>query len=227
MKKKLIIFGTGKIADVIYYYASEECDFKIAAFCVDKEFKTSREFHQLPVISIDEIVNKFPPDTHDMFIAIGYHDLNQIRADRCAQAIKLGYNLVSVISPQCKIPSNVNIGWNCFIMPPALIHPCVSIKNNVFIFSGALVAHHSVIDDNCWLTSSCNISGNVVVGANTFIAVNATIGHSVTIGKNCFLGANTLVTKNLDEEKVVISESSKPIRLTSRQFLKMSSFSSL
>jgi acetyltransferase-like isoleucine patch superfamily enzyme len=90
-----------------------------------------------------------------------------------------------------------------------------------------MVAHHSVIEDNCWLTSCCNISGNVSIGANTFIAVNATVGHSVVIGKNCFLGANSLVTKNLEDEKVVISESSKPLRLSSRQFLRMSNFSSL
>jgi acetyltransferase-like isoleucine patch superfamily enzyme len=90
-----------------------------------------------------------------------------------------------------------------------------------------MIAHHSVVDDNCWLTSCCNISGNVHLGANTFVAVNATVGHSVTIGKNCFLGANSLSTKNLEDEKVVIEESTKPIRLTSSQFLRMSSFSNL
>jgi UDP-3-O-[3-hydroxymyristoyl] glucosamine N-acyltransferase len=90
-----------------------------------------------------------------------------------------------------------------------------------------MVAHHSIIDDNCWLTSCCNISGNVHIGANTFVAVNATVGHSVIVGKNCFLGANSLLTKNLENDKVIISESSKPIRLTSSQFLRISSFSNL
>ncbi len=109
----------------------------------------------------------------------------------------------------------------------ALFIPALQLKNNVFVFSGAMVGHHSVIDDNCWLTSSCNISGNVHIGANTFMAVNATVGHSVSIGKNCFIGANALVTKNLEDEKVVIAESSKPLRLNSSQFLRMSNFSSL
>ena len=162
-----------------------------------------------------------------MFIAVGYHDLNRLREKKCAEAIEKGYLLVSIISPLCNIPSNVRVGWNCFIMPPALIHPCTELKNNVFVWSGAMVAHHSIIHDNCWLTSCCNISGNVNIGSNTFVAVNATVGHSVTIGKNCFLGANCLVTKDLIEDGVVIAESSKPIRLTSSQFLRMSSFSSL
>ncbi len=162
-----------------------------------------------------------------MFIAIGYHDLNRLREARCNEAIAKGYELVSIISPLANLPKNVSVGWNCFIMPPCFIHPCVSLKNDVFVFNGAMVGHHSVIDDHCWLTSSCNIAGNVCLGSNTFMAINSTIGHSVSIGKNCFIGANALITKDLEEDKVVITESSKPIRLNSRQFLKISNFSSL
>jgi len=227
MKKPLIIFGTGKIADVIYYYAKTECGFDVTAFCVDNDYKTQETFNGLPVYAFEDIEQRFSPDGYDMFVAVGYHDLNRVRETKCSAALAKGYHLVSIISPLCQLPSNTSTGWNCFIMPPAIVHPCVQIGNNVFIWSGAMVAHHSTIEDNCWLTSCANVSGNVKLGANTFMAVNATIGHSVNIGKNCFLGANTLVTKNLDDDKVVIAESSKPIRLTSSQFLKMSAFSSL
>jgi sugar O-acyltransferase (sialic acid O-acetyltransferase NeuD family) len=227
MKKKLVIFGIGKIADVVYYYASSECDFEVAAFCADNEFIKVDTFNGLPVVSFEEVEQKFHPSEYDMFVAVGYQDLNRLREKKCKEAREKGYSLVSVISPHCNIPTNVTIGWNCFIMPPALIHPCTVLKNNVFVWSGAMVAHHTIIEDNCWLTSCCNISGNVKIGANTFLAVNATVGHSITIGKNCFLGANTLVTKNLDDDKVVITESQKPLRLTSSQFLRMSNFSSL
>jgi sugar O-acyltransferase (sialic acid O-acetyltransferase NeuD family) len=227
MKKSLIIFGIGKIAEVVYYYAKEECNYDVVAFTVDGQHKKLETFQGLPVVAFENIELTHDSDQYDMFVAVGYHDLNKLRERKCSEAISKGYKLVSVVSPLVNLPTNVSIGWNCFIMPPSLIHPCVQIKNNVFVFSGAMIAHHSVIDDNCWLTSCCNISGNVKIGANTFIAVNATIGHSVNIGKNCFLGANTLVTRNLEDEKVVISESSKPLRLTSSQFLRMSSFSNL
>ena len=227
MKKDLVIFGIGKIAEVVYYYAKEECGFNVVAFAVDEGYKSSDSFQGLPVVSFDKVELTLPPEKVEMFIAVGYHDLNKLREIKCAEARAKGYNLISVISPKANLPLNVKVGWNCFIMPPSFVHPCVQIKNNVFVFSGAMVAHHSVIEDNCWLTSCCNISGNVKIGSNTFVAVNATIGHSVTIGKNCFLGANSLVTKDLEDEKVVITESTKPLRLTSSQFLRMSSFSNL
>jgi UDP-3-O-[3-hydroxymyristoyl] glucosamine N-acyltransferase len=112
-------------------------------------------------------------------------------------------------------------------MPPSIIHPCVTLGNNVFVWSGALVGHHTVVGDHCWLTSHCHIGGNVQIGHNSFVALNATVGHSVTIGNECFLGANTLVNKELLDGQVVIAESSKAIKLNSKQFLKFSSFSSL
>lgn len=227
MKKKLVIFGIGKIAEVVFYYAKHECNYNVTGFCVDEQYKTSDTFNGLPVVGFDNVEQAFPPSLHDMFIAVGYHDLNRLRAAKCSEALSKGYELVSVISSLANVPKNVTLGHNCFIMPPAIIHPCVTLKNNVFVWSGTLVGHHSIVEDNCWLTSSCNIGGNVHIGANTFMAINATIGHSVNVGANCFIGSNALVTKDLEDEKVVIMESTKPLRLTSRQFLRISNFSNL
>jgi sugar O-acyltransferase (sialic acid O-acetyltransferase NeuD family) len=227
MKKGLVIFGVGKIAEVVHYYAKEECGFNVAAFCVDAAYRKEDSFIGTPVVSFEGVEKLFPPSDFDMFVAIGYHDLNRLRAAKCAEARAKGYALVSIVSPHAHVPSNVKMGWNCFIMPPAVVHPCVTLGNDVFVWSGSMVGHHSVIGDHCWLTSSCNISGNVSMGDFTFAAVNATVGHSVKIGAKCFLGANTLVTKDLADGGVVIQESSKPIRLNSEQFLRMSNFSNL
>lgn len=227
MKKKLIIFGVGKIAEVVHYYATEECGFDVAAFCVDKPFKKSDNFLNKPVVTFDDVEILFPASEYDMFIAIGYHDLNNLRKDKCSQAHVKGYHLVSIVSPLCKLPQTVTLGFNCFVMPPAIIHPCVRIGNNVFVWSGALIGHHSFIEDDCWLTSNCNIGGDVKIGKRVFIALNATISNSVIIGNECFIGANTLVTKKMEDGQVVISEPSKPIKLNSEQFLRISSFNSL
>lgn len=227
MSKALVIFGTGKIAEVVHYYAVNECGLKVIAFCVDAAYKNVDHFLGLPVVNFEDVENMYPPSAYQMFVALGYHDLNRLRETKCNSAMQKGYELVSVISPLTNLPANIITGYNCFIMPPAIVHPCVVLGNNVFVWSGSVVGHHSLIEDNCWLTSACNISGNVRLGANSFVAVNATIGHSVHIKKNCFIGANALVTKNLEADQVVIVESTKPFRLNSRQFLRFSNFSSL
>lgn len=227
MNKKLIIFGTGKIAEVVGYYAMQECDFEVAAFTVDREYMVGSEFCGRPVVPFDELMDHYPPSEYNGFVAVGYHNLNGLRAGMVSRLKEKGYGLVSVIPKTGALPGNVSIGENCFIMPPAIIHPFVSIGNNVFVWSGAMVGHHSLIGDNCWLTSTCNIGGNCRIGKNTFIAMDATIGHSVTIGQDCFIGSGTLTIKNLDDEKVVISEASKPIKVSTKQFLRFANFSDL
>jgi len=225
--KKLIIFGTGKIADVIFYYAAHECGLEIAAFTVDREYLKINTFNGLPVIPFDEVEIRYPASEYSMFIALGYHDMNSLRERKYHESRNKGYEIISIVSPYCKLPANVKYGENCFIMPPASIHPHVELGNNVFVFSGAMIGHHSKIGDNCWLTSCANISGVVTVGRNCFFAVNSTAGHGVTIGDECFIGANALVTKCLEPKKVVIVPATPVFKLESDKFLKLSKFSEL
>lgn len=226
--KEIVIFGTGKIAEVIYYYAHQECGFKVAAFTTDAAYlPNGNTFLEKTVVAFQEVEHHYPPAQYDLFVAIGYHDLNKLRETRCQEAKDKGYQLVSIVPASANLPSNVVYGDNCFIMPPALIHPCVTIGNNVFVWNGAMIGHHSVIGDNCWITSCANISGDVVVGKNCFFAVNATVGHGVKIGEECFFGANSLLTQDVDADKVLINPSTKPFRLNSKQFLRMSTFGNL
>jgi sugar O-acyltransferase (sialic acid O-acetyltransferase NeuD family) len=227
MTKEIIIFGVGKIADVIQFHMREESGMTVKAFTVDAKYITEPEFNGLPVVAFENIEALYPPDKYAFFVAIGYHDLNAVRAAKVKEVEDKGYEVISYIHPNSGVPKDLVHGKNCFVMNNVSIHPRVVLGDNVFVWSGAMIGHHSNIGNDCWLTSSCNISGNVTIGNNAFIAVNATIGHSVTIGNNCFLGANTLVVKSLEDDKCVITESSKAIKLTSRQFLKMSHFSNL
>jgi len=227
MSKGVIIFGVGKIADVIQFYMREESNMNVVAFTVDGKYITDKEFNGLPVVPFEDIEQAYPPADYDFFVAIGYHDLNAVRGAKVAEVEAKGYKVISYIHPDSSAPRDLVYGKNCFIMNNVCIHPRVKLGDNVFVWSGVMIGHHSEIGNDCWLTSSCNISGNVTIGNNAFVAVNATVGHSVTIGNNVFLGANTLTIKNLEDDKTVITESDKPIKLTSRQFLKMSSFSNI
>lgn len=225
--KGIIIFGTGKIADVIQYYMREESKLPVKAFTADKEYITEKSFNGLPVVPFEDIEKSYPPEQHDMFIATGYQDLNALREEKMKEAEKKGYHLISYIHPQSFIPRDLEHGKNCFIMSNVNIHPRVKLGHNVFIWSGAMIGHHSRIGSHNWFTSAVNVGGNVTIGNNCFFAMNATVGHSISIGDSCFLGANCLVTKNAENGKVFVEESTKAMRLNSKQFLRMSSFSSL
>ena len=225
--KPIVLFGTGKIAEVVLYFLRHNSDRTVSACTVDRSFLPGPEWQGLPVIPFDDVAQSHPPADYDMFIALGYQEMNALRTAKCVEARSLGYTLASYVHPQSGLPSDCVHGDNCFIMNQTMIHPCVKLGDNVFVWSGAMIGHHSSIGDNCWLTSCANISGVVTVGENSFFAVNSTISNGVTLGKSCFIGANTLVTQSTCNDQVLITESTKPFRLNSHQFMRMSRFSDL
>jgi len=225
--KPIILFGAGKIAEVLLYFFRNHSDREVVACSSDRDHLPVSTWNGLPAIDFAHIKKTHPPADFDMFVALGYQDLNGLRAKKCKEARSLGYDLPSYIHPQSGLPLDCQHGDNCFVMNNVLVHPRVRFGRNVFVWSGAMIGHHSVIGDNCWITSCCNISGGVTVGDNCFLAVNSTVAHSVKIGNDCFIGANALVTKCTNDSEVYLAESTKPFRLNSRQFLKISNFSNL
>jgi sugar O-acyltransferase (sialic acid O-acetyltransferase NeuD family) len=225
--KPIVLFGAGKIAEVILYFFRNHSDREVVACTADREYLPASPWNDLPVVDFAKIQETHPPADFDVFVALGYQDLNGLRTKKCDEARAMGYVLPSYVHPQSGLPLDCEHGDNCFIMNNVLIHPRVRLGNNVFVWGGAMVGHHSVIGDNCWLTSCCNVSGVVTLGKNCFLAVNSTIAHAVRVGDDCFIGANALVTKCTDDKEVYLAESTKPFRLNSRQFLKISSFADL
>ena len=225
--KPIVLYGAGKIAEVLLYFFRHHSSYEVVACSVDRSFVAAEKWNDLPVVAFEDVDQRYPPDKHAMFVAVGYQELNALRARKCAEAKAKGYDLISYVHPQSGLPEDCEHGENCFIMNHVMIHPRVRLGSNVFVWSGAMIGHHSVIGDNCWLTSCANISGVVTVGKNCFFAVNATVAHNVVVGDECFIGANALITKCTEDRQVFLAENSKPFRLTSHQFLRMSNFANL
>lgn len=218
---KVIIFGAGKIADEAYFYLTNDSPHQIVAFTVDAAYLPGPEKLGLPVIPFEEIQEKYPPDDHKMFVAVGYQDLNRFRAQKYTEAKAKNYELVSYISSRAANLGNVEVGDNCFVLEFATIQPCATIGNDVFIWSGNHIGHHATVGDHCYIAGNAVISGNTVIGPYCFVGVTATIGHEVVIGAESFIGAGSLITKNAEMKSVYISPDTQKFRLDSSAFLRL------
>jgi sugar O-acyltransferase (sialic acid O-acetyltransferase NeuD family) len=219
---KLLVFGAGKIAEVAYYYLTNDSPHEIAAFTVDEDFITKKELFGLPVVPFEEVEKMHPPDEFKMFIAVGYQNLNKLRAAKYNDAKGKGYELISYISSRASNFGNIEIGDNCFILENQAIQPCSMIGNDVTIWSGNHIGHHSNIGDHCFITSQVVISGKTIIEPYCFIGVNATIGHGIIIGRESFIGAGCLITKSTKEQSVYIAKDTEPYALDSSHFLRLS-----
>lgn len=218
---QVVIFGAGKIADEAYFYLTHDSPHKIVAFTVDGTYLSERKKLGLPVVAFEEVQDRYPPDKYEMFVAVGYQDLNQLRAQKYAEAKAKGYVLVSYISSRASNFGQVELGDNCFVLEFAVIQPCAKIGNDVFIWSGNHVGHHASVGDHCYVAGNVVISGNTVIEPYCFIGVSATLGHEITVGRESFIGAATLVTKNVAPQSVYVEADTPKFRLDSRTFLRL------
>jgi sugar O-acyltransferase (sialic acid O-acetyltransferase NeuD family) len=214
---KLIIFGTGDIAQIANYYFTIDSEHEVVAFAVDKDYLTTDEFEGKPVVAFENIEEKYSNKEYKMFIALSYSDLNKIRANKYLEAKNKGYELVSYISSKCSYISQFPCGDNCFIFEDNTIQPYVKIGNNVTLWSGNHIGHHSVLEDHLFISSHVVISGHCIISSFSFLGVNSTIGHRVKIESENIIGAGAIITKNTDFRDVYVPARSLKIDKKSNQ----------
>jgi sugar O-acyltransferase (sialic acid O-acetyltransferase NeuD family) len=223
--RKLVIFGIGKIGQVVYPHFAQDSDYTVAGFTVERQYVPPEgQYDGLTVVAFEEVQRHFPPQNHDMFIGIGYHNLNRARANLCAAAKAKGYQLASYLSSANRHVARAQMGENCFVMSGEPLQPQSRIGNNCFVWTNALVGHHAQAGDHCWITSGVVIGGNSRVGDGCFLGLNATIGHEISVGAYSIIGAGALVVKDAPEKTVCIAAETPRFRLNSDQFLKMKPF---
>jgi sugar O-acyltransferase (sialic acid O-acetyltransferase NeuD family) len=204
--RPLVIFGAGELAHVAAYYFEKDTSRRIAAFTVDGAHLREAAFAGHEVIAFEEVASRHGPESHDLFVAVGYSRINLLRQEKCAAAVAMGYQLASYVSSRATVFDNVKHGWNCFILEDNTVQPFVRIGNGVTLWSGNHIGHHASIGDFCFISSHVVISGGVTVGERSFIGVNSTVNDHVSIGARCVIGSASLITKPLPDESVVSAE---------------------
>ncbi len=205
----LVIVGCGVTARLAHYYFTRDSEHTVAAFTVDREYKSDDSFLGLPVIDFAEVVERYPPDKYKMFVALGYAKMNKLRAAKYFQAKKLGYELVSYVSSKCTFLTDNPVGDNCFILEDNTIQPFVTIGNDVTLWSGNHIGHDAVIEDHCFLASHIVVSGFTRIGAYSFLGVNATLRNAIKIAPETLIGAGAVIMKDTVAQGVYLPERAK------------------
>lgn len=221
MTKQLIIFGSSEMAEVAHFYFSRHSDYEVVAFTVDGSYAKETTFKDLPVVAFEDLGGRFAPDVADLFVAVGYSGLNEIRKIKYLESKKKGYRLPSYVSAAATVLNDGLIGDNCFILEDNTIQPFVSIGNNVVMWSGNHIGHHSRIDDHCFLASHIVVSGGVHIGERCFIGVNATFRDHISIGERCVIGAGTLLLADAAPEGVYSPDATPRARVPSSRLRKI------
>lgn len=221
MKKPLVIFGAGDIAQLAHFYFTTDSSYEVVAFTVDAAYRAADTFCDLPIVAFEELSAAYPPQAYELFIALSYSNLNVLRKDKYLAAKAMGYRLPSFVSSSATVLNQGGIGENCFIFEDNTIQPFVVIGNNVTLWSGNHIGHHSVIHDHCFIASHVVVSGGVEIGEQCFIGVNATLRDHIKIGERCVLGAGTLLLADAEPEGLYIGTATERSRVPSTRLKKI------
>lgn len=198
---KVVVFGSSDIAEVVHFYLARDSEHEVVAFTVDGSYIQADTFQGLPMVPYEKLAEYYPPDSYQLFIAISYQKVNQLRKQKYLNAKERGYKCVSYVSSKA-FYYDTPVGENCFILENNLIQPFTLIGNNCLFLGANYIGHHSVIEDHCFLASDVAIGGGVVIGESTFIGLNATIRNSISIGKENIIGAGSIILSDTEDRAV-------------------------
>jgi sugar O-acyltransferase (sialic acid O-acetyltransferase NeuD family) len=219
--RQIVIFGTGQAAATATRYFHADTADRVAGYVVDPEFLKSSDFLGRPVVSIGEVIARFPPAECHAFVPMGAARMNALRTEKFTAMKSLGYRFVSYVHSSNDVHEKGSVGENCFILERQTTNYDCAIGDNVVMWSGCHVGDGSRIGDNCFLGSHVVINGFAEVGAGSYLSSNCTLAHHVKIGARSFIGANALIASDTAEDAVHVIEPTQAIGIDSMRFLKL------
>ena len=211
MTRRAVVFGTGYLAEVVHFYLTHDSEYDVVAFTASAAAIEQPGFVGLPLVPFEEVETRYPPADHEMFVAVGYTKMNQVRERFCEEARSKGYKLLTYVCSRATHWRDTTIGDNVFVFEDNTIQPFVTIGSGVILWSGNHIGHHAAIGDYCFLTSHVVVSGATQVGRRSFIGVNATLRDDIKVGADNLIGMGAMVTKSTHDGEVHVAQHTKRI----------------
>ena len=189
----IILIGGGGHCKSVIDVIEQEGRFEIAGI-IDKPELLGSDVLGYSVIGSDYDLDNLVKKYQYALITVGQIKTPELRIKLFNLAIKAGFVLPNIISPNAYVSRHSSIGNGTVVMHNAIINPSASIGDNCIINSKALIEHDCLISKHCHISTNATINGGVTVESGCFIGSGAITKESITIGKNSFIKAGSLVT---------------------------------
>lgn len=217
----LVIVGCGEFGLIAHEYFQYDSDYEVVGFSAERPFITSDTINGLPVVPLDELPARFPPDSVQVHVAVTYTGLNRVRR-RLYETLKAaGYRFATYISSRAFVWRNAVVGENVFIFENNVVQPFTTIGDNVVLWSGNHIGHRSVIGNHCYLSSHVVVSGYCTIGESCFVGVNATFADHVTVGRDCLISMGAVVARDCEPGRIYAGNPAEPRKLGALRYFKV------
>lgn len=209
-KKKYIIFGATYYSEMLSYYVERYDQVEVSAFTVDERYRTSNELYGKPLIGFEEIERSYPPEIHEILVALGYQGMNGLRAKKFQEVKKKGYKIASFIHPMCHI-EDVQLGEGNIILENVSLGYHVKIGDGNILWNGCNISHHCEIGNFNFFAPSSVLAGKVSVKNHCFFGINSTVKGGLVVQPYSLIGAGCYLNQDTEEKGVYVPERSKKL----------------
>ncbi|WP_413711025.1 acetyltransferase [Rhizobium sp. Rhizsp82] len=205
MKKPLLIIGAGEFADIAHEYFSQDSDYEVVGFAVERAFLDGSEHRGLPLVAFEDAESRFDPKTVAAHVAVTNTQLNRVRERLIVTAKAKGYELANYVSSRAFVWRTATLGENVFVFENNVIQHGAKVGSGVVLWSGNHIGHQTVLGDYTFVSSHCVISGYCRIGRRSFLGVNAAFADQVEIGEDCFVALAAVINKSFPEPGLIIT----------------------
>jgi len=212
--KKIVIFGSGNHAQVIFHEIINLKKYKILGFIDETKKKIvvvshkNKKYYNLG--DINQLLNS---RYHNIcgIIAIGNNDIRKEIFNKVNKINKF-FKWEKIISKNAIINNNVKIGDGSMICSNVLICNDTVIGNHCLINSSSSIDHNNTLEDFSSIGPGAITGGNVIIKKNSFIGIGSIIKDKIEIGKNTIVWGNSYVTKNCLNNSIYFGTPAKKIK---------------
>jgi acetyltransferase EpsM len=210
---KIIIFGSGSHAKVIYSEIIKKKKFKFLGFVDENEKKGKKiitgkkNYYNLGNMS--QVLSK--KNNIKGIIGIGSNFLRK-KVSQDILLIDKNFKFEKIISKDAIIDTSVIIGQGSFVVSGSVINIGTKIGDHCIINTSSSIDHDNIFEDFASTGPGVKTGGHVTLETKSHIGIGSSVKHGVKIFKDCIIGANSYVNKNCEKNSLYFGSPIKKIK---------------
>lgn len=176
---------------------------------VDREL--GKSYLGIPILGTDEEAAELYLKYHNIPIVLT-PDLPRVRKRLFDYYNQIGFSFKTVISPTAKISKTAHIGTGCLIQHGVHVSSSVELGDFVKLNCFANVMHDCKLGAFTTVAPNSVLLGNVSSSDFAYFGANSTILPGKNIGTKAIIGAGAVVTKNVNDNLVVVGSPAVPLK---------------
>lgn len=208
--EEIVVFGAGGHAKVVLDILAQIRRYHVVGLLDDSaELEGTLRWGVKVLGGRDRLAGLREREMTRLIVALGN---NRHRHSVYEDAVKAGFELVTVIHPSAQLGGRVKIGSGSLVVAGAIINVDTVIGENAIINTGATVDHDCRIGAHVHLSPGVHLAGNVTVGELTHIGIGAVVLPNLIVGRGCVIGGGAVVLEDVPDRVVVAGNPARPVR---------------